>query len=109
MKRLFISCVLTGLGAASGTYIFFLRTPWLIQEQGGFYIQDSAPYAAVGAIVGQLAAEGLILLTVARERSKASKRLRLAVTSEAMLQGLSVEQQAVLFEAIRRMEESSHV
>jgi uncharacterized membrane protein YobD (UPF0266 family) len=104
VKRLFLSCVLSGLGAGVGCYVFFLRTPWLIQKQGGFYVQDSAPYAATGAIGGLLSAEGLIALASLKERSRASKKLKSALSNEALLQGLSLDQQAVLFEAIRRME-----
>jgi hypothetical protein len=109
MRHLFISCTLCGLGAALGVQVFFQRTPYLIEQDGGFYIQDAAPYTAVGAIAGQLIAEGLLSFLANRDRRKEAQRLQAAIHNEAALQGLTLEQQAVLLEAVRRLEEQRHV
>ena len=109
MKRLFLCCLMTGMGAAIGVQVFFQRTPALIETDGGFYLQDAAPYAATGAIAGYLTAEGLLLLAFSGARRTAADRLKAALTSEAALQGLSLDQQAVLLQAIQTLEAQHHV
>ncbi|MBW4662200.1 MAG: hypothetical protein KME15_26405 [Drouetiella hepatica Uher 2000/2452] len=105
MKRLFFTTLLSGFGAAIGLQVFVWQSPWLIQKEGGFYISQGIPYAATGAVSGVLIGEALTLLLMSGESRKAKQRLNSAVTNEAVLQGLTLDQQAVLLEALRRMEQ----
>ena len=109
MKRLFLCALLSGMGAATGVLVFFQRTPLLIEHDGGFYIQDAAPYAGTGAIAGYLMAEGILMLASHGVSRSEARRLKAALTSEAALQGLSLEQQAVLLQALQNLEDRSHV
>jgi hypothetical protein len=109
MKRLFLCSLLAGMGAAIGVQVFFQRTPALIENDGGFYIQDAAPYAATGAIAGYLIAEGLLTLAASGANRKEATRLKTALTSEAAMQGLSLDQQAVLLQALQNLEDARNV
>jgi hypothetical protein len=110
MKRLFLCSLLTGMGAALGVQVFFQRIPVLIANgDGGFYVQDAAPYAATGAIAGYMTAEGFLLFVLNRARRKESDRLKAALISESALQGLTLDQQAVLLTAIQNLEDHHNV
>lgn len=114
--KVFASLIITTLsaacGAALGTQVFFWQTPWLLQSQGGFYVSDSAPYAATGAAVGVLGAEGVLigLSTVAahrRARKQRSEQLRQILMDEAIAQGLSLEELAVVRAAVEKAEQEN--
>ena len=105
MKRLFFTTLLSGFGAAMGLQVFVWQSPWLIQKEGGFYISQGIPYAATGAICGVLVSEVLMLVLLSGESRKAKQRLNSAVIDEAVLQGLTLDQQAVLLETLRRLEQ----
>ena len=102
LKRLILTNLFTALGAAIGVQLFVWQAPWLIQRYGGFYISQGIPYASTGAVAGLMSAEGLLLAVRAGERSKARKRISTALSSEALMQGMPLEEQAVVLEAVRK-------
>ena len=106
IKRLILTNLFTALGAAIGVQLFVWQAPWLIQRDGGFYISQGIPYASTGAVAGLMSAEGLLLAVRSGERRKARNRVSEALTDEALLQGMPLDQQAVLFEALRKSSEA---
>ena len=108
IKRLFFTTLFSGFGAAMGMQIFVWQMPWLIQRNGGVYLSQGAPYVASGAIAGVLSSEILTLLLFRGASRKAKQHLQSAVTQESLLQGLTLDQQAVLLEALRSLEGGTH-
>lgn len=103
MKRLFFTTLFSGFGAAMGLQIFVWQMPWLIQKDGGVYLVQGIPHVATGAVSGVLVSEALTLLLFTGASRKARSRLNSAITDEAVLQGLTLDQQAVLLEALRKL------
>lgn len=106
MKRILFSLFFSALGAAVGLQVFVWRSDWLIQKQGGFYISEGIPYAATGAASGTLIAEFLVASTYHSVRRREKQQLIEAIKSEAVLQGFSLEDQAVILAALENFQKS---
>lgn len=107
MKRLLLSLFFSALGAAVGLQVFIWRSDWLIQKQGGFYISQGVPYAATGAATGAIVAEVLATATQRSARRREQQRLAEAIKNESFLQGMPIEQQAVILAALENLQKTS--
>ena len=106
MKRLLLSLFFSALGASVGLQIFIWQSDWLIQKQGRFYISQGVPYAATGAATGAIVADVLAVATQRSARRREKQLLIEAIKSEAMLQGFSLEDQAVILSALENFQKT---
>ena len=112
IARVCLVTATSAIGAGLGVQVFFANTPWLLQRQGGFYLVDAVPYAAIGGGVGAAAGEAIVIgagaLTLSSRKARERRlRLRQLLASEAVAQSLSIDQFAVLQSTLETAEKEN--
>ncbi|HEY9696766.1 MAG TPA: hypothetical protein V6D10_05855 [Trichocoleus sp.] len=105
MKRLIFLALCGGFGAVLGAYTFIWKVNHLPRNQS-LHISQANPPIFVGAAGGVLIGETIATLSQRAKRKRQQEQLKQAIFTEAELQGLDLEQQAVLLAAVERMQKT---